>query len=119
MRGQGPADPERQRHDALQDEKDLTQALTGSIADPLRLGCAGIGFTIYPGSTQRLEMYQQIRAYAEEAKRHGLVVIIWSYPRGSSISKTGENGDRCVRLRRAPRCTEEAAAEESTSHKWR
>ncbi len=35
-------------------------------------------------------MYQQIRAYAEEAKRHGLVVIIWSYPRGSSISKTGE-----------------------------
>src|SRR3974390_2056459 len=77
-------------HDALQDEKDPTQALTGSIADALRLGCAGIGFTIYPGSTQRLEMYQQIRAYSEEAKRHGLVVIIWSYPRGSSISKAGE-----------------------------
>ncbi len=79
-------------HDALHDEKDPTQALTGSIADALRLGCAGIGFTIYPGSTQRLEMYQQIRAYAEEAKRSGLVVIIWSYPRGSSISKAGETG---------------------------
>ena len=77
-------------HDALHDEKDPTQALTGSIADALRLGCAGIGFTIYPGSTQRLEMYQQIRTYAEEAKRSGLVVIIWSYPRGSSISKAGE-----------------------------
>jgi len=77
-------------HDALHDEKDPTQALTGSIADALRLGCAGIGFTIYPGSTQRLEMYQQIRAYAEEAKRCGLVVIIWSYPRGSAISKAGE-----------------------------
>jgi class I fructose-bisphosphate aldolase len=77
-------------HDALQDEKDPTQALTGSVVDALRLGCAGIGFTIYPGSMHRLEMYQQIRAYAEEAKRHGLVVIIWSYPRGSSISKAGE-----------------------------
>ena len=56
-------------HDVLNDEKDPTQALTGSIGDALRLGCVGIGFTIYPGSTQRLEMYQQIRAYAEEAKR--------------------------------------------------
>jgi len=77
-------------HDTLQDEKDPTQALTGSVLDALRLGCAGIGFTIYPGSMQRLKMYQQMRAYAEEAKRHGLVVIIWSYPRGSSISKAGE-----------------------------
>jgi class I fructose-bisphosphate aldolase len=77
-------------HDVLSDERDPTQALTGSIGDALRLGCVGIGFTIYPGSTQRLEMYQQIRAYAEEAKRNGLMVIIWSYPRGSAISKAGE-----------------------------
>jgi len=77
-------------HDVLSDERDPTQALTGSIGDALRLGCIGIGFTIYPGSTQRLEMYQQIRAYAEEAKRNGLLVIIWSYPRGSAISKPGE-----------------------------
>ena len=37
-------------------------------------------------------MYSQIRAYAEEAKRHGLAVIIWSYPRGSGLSKAGETG---------------------------
>jgi fructose-bisphosphate aldolase, class I len=77
-------------HDVLVDEPDPLQALTGSVQDALRLGCVGIGFTIYPGSTHRLEMYGQIRAYAEEAKRHGLAVIIWSYPRGSSLSKTGE-----------------------------
>ncbi len=77
-------------HDVLVDEKDPSQALTGSVQDALRLGCVGIGFTIYPGSTHRLEMYEQIRAYALEAKRHGLVVIIWSYPRGSSLSKAGE-----------------------------
>jgi len=77
-------------HDVLLDEKDPHQALTGSVADALRLGCVGIGFTIYPGSAHRLEMYQQIRAYAEEAKRCGLVAVIWSYPRGSGLSKEGE-----------------------------
>jgi len=78
-------------HDVLLDEADPTQALTGSVQDALRLGCVGIGFTIYPGSSHRFEMYQQIRAYAEEAKRYGLVVVIWSYPRGSGLSKAGES----------------------------
>jgi class I fructose-bisphosphate aldolase len=77
-------------HDLLMNEKDPSQALTGSVADALRLGCAGIGFTIYPGSEHRMEMYEQIRAYAAEAKKHGLAVIIWSYPRGSQLSKEGE-----------------------------
>lgn len=77
-------------HDVLLDEADPSQALTGSVQDALRLGCAGIGFTIYPGSAYRFEMYEQIRAYAEEAKQHGLVVIIWSYARGSGLSKAGE-----------------------------
>jgi len=77
-------------HDLLMEEQDPIQALTGSVQDALRLGCAGIGFTIYPGSSHRFEMYEQIRAYAEEAKRYGLAVIIWSYPRGSGLSKAGE-----------------------------
>jgi class I fructose-bisphosphate aldolase len=77
-------------HDVLLDEKDPHQARTGSVADALRLGCVGIGFTIYPGSAHRIAMYEQIRAYAEEAKRFGLVVVIWSYPRGSGLSKQGE-----------------------------
>jgi fructose-bisphosphate aldolase, class I len=77
-------------HDALREDTDPYQALTGTVQDALRLGCVGIGFTIYPGSAHRLEMYGQIRAYAEEAKRHGLVVVIWSYPRGSGLSQLGE-----------------------------
>jgi len=84
-------------HDSLSDEKDPHQALTGSVNDALRLGCVGIGFTIYPGSSHRFDMYQQIRTYSEEAKRKGLAVIIWSYPRGSSISKAGETAvDVCA-----------------------
>ena len=79
-------------HDLTQDERDPNQAITGSVQDALRLGCAAIGFTIYPGSSHRLEMYEQIRGLAAEAKRSGLAVVVWSYPRGSGISKEGETG---------------------------
>jgi class I fructose-bisphosphate aldolase len=76
--------------DTLLDEPDPNQALTGSVSDALRLGCCAVGFTIYPGSAHQLEMFGQIRGIAEEAKRHGLAVVIWSYPRGSGLSKAGE-----------------------------
>jgi len=77
-------------HDVLHDEKDPLSSVTGSVGDALRLGCAAIGFTIYPGSSQAGIMYEQIRALGEEAKRNGLAVVVWSYPRGSSLSKAGE-----------------------------
>ncbi len=77
-------------HDLLHDEKDPISAVTGSVRDALRLGCVGIGFTIYPGSAHAREMYEQLRQLAEEAKSHGLAVVVWSYPRGSSMSKEGE-----------------------------
>ncbi len=77
-------------HDLLMDEKDSWQALTASVDDALRLGCAAVGLTIYPGSALRMEMYEKLRRYTEEAKRVGLAVVVWSYPRGSQISKEGE-----------------------------
>ena len=76
--------------DVLEEEKDPSQALTGSVQDALRLGASAIGFTIYPGSAHQYEMFGQDRALAEEAKRNGLAVVIWSYPRGSGLSKAGE-----------------------------
>ncbi|HEY6221867.1 MAG TPA: class I fructose-bisphosphate aldolase [Candidatus Eisenbacteria bacterium] len=77
-------------HDVLHDEKDPLSAVTGSVSEALRLGCAAIGFTIYPGSAMASRMYEQIRALAEEAKQAGLAVVVWSYPRGSGLSKAGE-----------------------------
>ncbi len=77
-------------HDVLHDEKDPMPAVTASVQDALRLGCVAIGFTIYPGSSHAQEMYSQLRALAEEAKSHGLAVVVWSYPRGSALSKDGE-----------------------------
>jgi fructose-bisphosphate aldolase, class I len=77
-------------HDLLHDSPDPEPAVTGSVKDALRLGCAAVGFTIYPGSAACVRMYEQLREIAEEAKDHGLAVVVWSYPRGSGISKEGE-----------------------------
>ena len=76
--------------DSLYSDDDPCPAMTGSVGDALRLGCSAIGFTIYPGSALRTEMYQQIRELAEEAKAAGVAVVIWSYPRGAALSKEGE-----------------------------
>jgi class I fructose-bisphosphate aldolase len=65
-------------------------ALTGSVKDALRLGCTAIGFTIYPGSSARNTMYQEIRELIEEAKYAGIPTIIWAYPRGANLAKEGE-----------------------------
>jgi class I fructose-bisphosphate aldolase len=65
-------------------------AITGSVEDALRLGCVGIGYTIYPGSGARNEQYERLALLTQEAKRHGLVVVVWSYPRGATLSKDGE-----------------------------
>jgi len=77
-------------HDVLHDEKDPLSAVTASVKDALRLGCVAVGFTIYPGSTAAQIMYQQCREMIAEAKAHGLAAVVWSYPRGTDISKAGE-----------------------------
>jgi class I fructose-bisphosphate aldolase len=76
--------------DSLIGGADPCPAITGSVDEALRLGCSAVGFTIYPASLQRNTMYQEIKEITEEAKRKGLAVVVWSYPRGSGISKEGE-----------------------------
>jgi fructose-bisphosphate aldolase, class I len=77
-------------HDILHPEKDPLGAQTASVADALRLGCVAIGYTIYPGTEDRILQYEQLRELTEEAKDAGLAVVVWSYPRGGGLSKEGE-----------------------------
>jgi len=77
-------------HDMLHDEKDPLSAVTASVKDALHLGCVAVGFTIYPGSASAQTMYQQCREMIKEAKSYGLAAVVWSYPRGSDLSKEGE-----------------------------
>jgi fructose-bisphosphate aldolase, class I len=78
--------------DVLYSNKSPISAMTSSVEDAVRLGCTGIGFTIYPGSSQRKQMYEEIAQAGKEAKKAGLAVVIWSYARGENISKEGETG---------------------------
>jgi class I fructose-bisphosphate aldolase len=73
------------------------QAVTASVKDAIRLKCAAIGFTIYPGSDAAYKMMGEIAELGREAKAAGLAVVIWSYPRGGSLSKEGETAiDICA-----------------------
>lgn len=88
--GQVPLILKLNNHDVLQDEKDPLGGVTASVTDALRLGCVGIGYTIYPGTADRRLQYEQLQELALEAKEVGLIVVVWSYPRGSGLSKEGE-----------------------------
>jgi class I fructose-bisphosphate aldolase len=67
-----------------------TQAVIASVDDALRLGCIGVGFTIYPGSSSAISMFETVKHQIAEAKRYGLLAFVWSYPRGEDLSKEGE-----------------------------
>lgn len=78
--------------DSLYNNSNPVPAVTASIEQALKLGCAAIGFTIYPGSGERKSMYEEIAMASEQAKSAGLAVVIWSYARGEGLSKEGETG---------------------------
>lgn len=74
----------------MSDTAGKNQAVTASVSDALRLGCAAIGFTIYPGSDMALDMMEEIVEMRREAASKGVATVIWSYPRGEAITKDGE-----------------------------
>ena len=89
--GQIPLIMKLNSSNSLSREKDApSQAITGSVSEAVRLGCSAVGFTIYPGSDDALNMISEIQEIALEAKDSGLAVVVWSYPRGGNISRDGE-----------------------------
>lgn len=76
--------------DSLYKTDSPCSAITASVQDALRLGCVAIGYTIYPGSSERNRMYEDLAELTREAKSVGLAVVVWSYPRGEQLSKAGE-----------------------------
>ena len=57
--GQIPTILKMNSANSLSTNKD--QAVTASVKDALRLGCAAIGFTIYPGSEDQYAMFEEFR----------------------------------------------------------
>ena len=69
---------------------DPCSAITSSVKDAQRLGCGAIGYTIYPGSSLRNTMYEELREIILEARDAGIASVVWAYPRGAGLSKEGE-----------------------------
>ena len=79
-------------HDLMMpDDANYFPAITAWIDDAVRLKASAVGMTVYAGSSHSYEMYQQARELVSDARKAGLIVVIWMYPRGSGLpSKEAE-----------------------------
>ena len=73
-------------------KEDQHSAMSGNIAELAALGVSAIGFTIYPGSGAWDAQEAELKFVIEESKKHGLPVIVWSYPRGTNVTAAEETG---------------------------
>jgi class I fructose-bisphosphate aldolase len=89
LQGEVPLILKLNNSDSLSKIADPISAVTSSVKDAVRLGCAAVGYTIYPGSGARNRAYEDLREIIAEAKSYGLPTVLWAYPRGA-ISKEGE-----------------------------
>ena len=73
------------------EQKDPCSSLLTTIEDVIRvrdtgkLNIAGVGYTIYLGSEYESEMLIEAAQTISEAQKHGLVTVLWIYPRGKAV----------------------------------
>jgi class I fructose-bisphosphate aldolase len=60
-------------------------AVNCSVEYAAELGASSVGFTLYGGSNNEIEMAEEFREAQEAAREHGLPVVMWSYPRGQGL----------------------------------
>jgi len=58
-----------------------------SVKEAVDIGANAIGYTVYVGSDMESDMFRIAGKIEEEARDYNLPFVIWSYPRGRSISK--------------------------------
>lgn len=74
-------------------QADPSSELLWSIADVVQvrqnsnITICGVGYTLYPGSAHESLMLKQAAQIVTQAHEHGLVAILWIYPRGKAITK--------------------------------
>ena len=77
-------------HMMIPDDENPKLSVHSWVDDAVRLGCEGVGFTIYPGSAWSNEMEEQARELVADARRAGLIVVLWVYPRGEGVPEGKE-----------------------------
>ncbi|MBU0681608.1 MAG: aldolase [Proteobacteria bacterium] len=60
--------------------------------DSSGLAVVGVGYTVYLGSHYEAEMLSQAAQIVHEAHHHGLLTVIWMYPRGQAVKDEKDPG---------------------------
>lgn len=60
-----------------------------SVEDAVRLGADAVGYTLYVGTPEQLNDFEQYRTIRADAQRLGMPLIVWAYPRGEAIDAKG------------------------------
>lgn len=76
--------PTQSRDPISRQWQSITQVVR--LREQSKLNIVGVGYTIYPGSAFEAEMLTEAAQMTFEAHQHGLIVIIWAYPRGRHIT---------------------------------
>lgn len=63
--------------------------LHASVEDAVRLGADAVGYTLYVGSPAQERDFAQYRTVRDDARRLGMPLIVWAYPRGAAIEAKG------------------------------
>ena len=61
------------------------------VEEAVRLGADAVGYTLYVGSPAYDQDFRALRAVRESARRLGMPLIVWAYPRGWTIEAKGGN----------------------------
>ncbi len=56
-----------------------------NFRDESDLKILGVGYTIYPGSEYEATMLKQAAQIVHKAHEHGLITVLWAYPRGRAV----------------------------------
>ena len=76
-------------------------AVNWSVDYAAEVGADAVGFTLYGGSNNEIEMAEEFRDAQEAARDHDLPVVMWSYPRGQGLKNDTKPGTIAYAARQA------------------
>ncbi len=68
---------------------DPLSPLNATVADAVRLGADAVGYTLYVGSPAQEHDFGQYLRVHDDARRLGMPLIVWAYPRGTAVDAKG------------------------------
>jgi fructose-bisphosphate aldolase, class I len=68
---------------------DPLSPVNATVEDAVRLGADAVGYTLYVGTPAQPTDFAQYRRVREDARRLGMPLIVWAYPRGTAIDAKG------------------------------